>query len=396
MSVTPSPTYSSHCQRGMSLIELLVSLALGLAVLVGLSSVYVAAKQSFRFQETSGRLQEDATFALETIARDLRMAGFAGCRGVEVTTGPVYAPSLSLATAPTAITGPNPLASVETTYATVTVQPMTPYNFVRGFDNVPSAMFASGSAPTSGTTDSIFFSGGSANAVSVTGAMALPTSSLSIATDTFGWGSGTTYNLIVSDCLSSSIFAGQIAGGGTQIDHSSAMGNSADTFTGSAQYGIDALVMPIEWNFYYVATRSGASTPSLYRVFYDGNARKAAQEIVTNVESMKLHYGENLNGKDSATGLACTLSSGGATCLPTLQADTWRTTAGAVTDWSRVVAVRIGLMMVSSDSKANSDTFIAAPPLLGASYSIPSGASSSRVRKEFSTTVVLRNRVSPR
>lgn len=400
MSVTSSLTCSSHRQRGMSLIELLVSLALGLAVLVGLSSVYVAAKQSFRFQETSGRLQEDATFALETIARDLRMAGFAGCRGVEVTAGPVYAPSTSLATAPTAIDGPNPLASVESTNATVTVQPMTPYNFLRGFDGVPSAMFAVSSVPTSGTTDSVFFSGGGANALAVTGVMASPSASLTILTDTFGWRDATAnsgvYNMIVSDCSSSSVFAGKVPSAGTSIDHSAAIGNALDAFNGSPLYGIDALVMPLEWNFFYIATRTGAATPSLYRVFYDGNERKAAQEVVSNVESMKLHYGENLNGKDSVTGLACTLSSGGATCLPTLQADTWRTTAGAVTDWSRVVAVRIGLMMVSSDSKANSDTFIAAPPLLGASYSIPSGASSSRVRKEFSTTVVLRNRVSPR
>ena len=74
---------SARHQSGFTLVELLVSLALGLAVLVGLSSVYVAAKQSFRFQETSGRLQEDAVFALDMISRDLRMAGFAGCRGVD-------------------------------------------------------------------------------------------------------------------------------------------------------------------------------------------------------------------------------------------------------------------------------------------------------------------------
>jgi hypothetical protein len=60
------------------------------------------------------------------------------------------------------------------------------------------------------------------------------------------------------------------------------------------------------------------------------------------------------------------------------------------------VAVRIGLMMVSGDQSANQEVTQGALTLLGASYTIPAGASASRVRKEFSTTIVLRNRVAPR
>lgn len=390
--------------RGVTLVELLVSLALGLAVLVGLSYVYVAARQSFRFQETSGRLQEDAVFALEMISRDLRMAGFAGCRGVDMASGPIYFPTLTLSAVPTAIDGPNPLATVEPTNTSVTVQPLTPYNFVRGFDSVPSAMFATGAVPTSSNTASLFFSGGSSNSVAVTAAMATAGANLTIGADPFNWASTTTpvtnpgvYNMIVSNCVSSSLFAGKVVTGATQISHSAIYGNSGANFPSSVLYGVDALVMPLEWSFYYVATRSGATTPSLFRVFYDGNKRDGSPlEIISNVESMRLHYGENLKGKDSVTTNACTLASGGATCAPTLQADVWRTTAASVTDWSRVVGVRIGLMMVGGETNSTADLSTATPPLLGASYSLPSGASASRLRKEFSTTVVLRNRVAAR
>ena len=389
--------------RGVTLVELLVSLALGLAVLVGVSYVYVAAKQSFRFQETSGRLQEDAVFALEMISRDLRMAGFAGCRGVDMASGPIYFPTLTLAPAPTAIDGPNPLATVEPTNTSVTVQPLTPYNFVRGFDNVPSAMFASGAVPTSSNTASLFFSGGSSNSVAVTASMPTATATLTIGADPFNWASTTTpvsnpgvYNMIVSNCVSSSLFAGKVVTGATQISHDPVDGNSGNNFPSSVLYGVDSLVMPLEWSFYYVATRSGAATPSLFRVFYDGNKRDGnPQEIISNVESMRLHYGENLKGKDSANS-ACTLASGGATCTPSLQADVWRTTAASVTDWSHVVGVRVGLMMVGGETNSTSDLSTATPPLLGASYSLPSGASPNRLRKEFSTTVVLRNRVAAR
>ena len=161
-------------QHGVTLIELLISLALGLAVLVGLSAVYVAAKQSFRFQETGGRMQEDAMFALETISRELRMAGFAGCRGVEkinIASVDTYYPELGMsAGSPAGINGPNPMAVVVVPAdPEVERKPLSPVNFVRGFDNVPDAMFAT--PPTSSATNSLFLSGGSERAFSVTAAM---------------------------------------------------------------------------------------------------------------------------------------------------------------------------------------------------------------------------------
>ena len=373
-------------QRGMTLIELLVALALSMAVLIGLSSVYIAVKQSFRFQENTGRLQEDANFALETISRELRMAGFAGCSGIKKivvgTNPPVYYPGSVLASgSPNGISGANPLAQIETTALEVTQQPFTSVNFIRGFDSVPSGMFASGGAPTSSGTDSLFFAGASANSVGVSAPMTAANSAVTIAADTYGWGT-TARNMIISDCSSSSLFEGTVSVGGgvTTIAHDG-VGNSVGTFTSDHLFGTDASVMLAQWNFYYVATRTGASTPSLYRVTFNGNTRSLQEEIVSNVESMQLHYGEN------------TLDVSG---VPTLVADQWRTTAAAVTDWSRVVAVRVGLMMVSAEDNTSPDVTLTTPTLLGQTYTKPTGASANRLRKEFSTTVVLRNSVAAR
>jgi type IV pilus assembly protein PilW len=405
------PKYAMRSQVGFTLIELMVSIVLGLAVLVGLSSVYIAAKQSYRFQDTAGRLQEDAVYALDTIAKDLRMAGFAGCMGVAPisptpASAPFDFPSLGLSSAiqsfsSSVLEGPNPLAAVESTDLNVTKQPLSTHNFIRGFDSFPEAMFSSASVPDYVTSaDSLYFAGGGANVVSVTAAMTADNDNLTIGSDTYGWGADQ-YNFIVSDCTKSNLFAGSVATGGTQIDHSTAMGNSSDSFpgvSGNARYSTDAILMPVEWRFYYVATRSGASTPSLYVVAFDGSSRKDAKEVVANVESMKLHYGENTQGVDSSTSPAssCNLSGGSASCTPTLQADVWRTSASSVTDWSRVVAVRVGLMVVSAENSVTGDVALNTPTLLGATYSIPTGASTSRLRKEFSTTVVLRNRIAAR
>lgn len=394
-------------QQGVTLVELMIALILGLFVLVGLSAVFIASKQAFRFQDTAGRLQEDASFALDTMSRDLRMAGYAGCGGVDAATvGGVttyYPTSILDPVAPGGIDGPNPLATVESAMANV--QPLSPVNFLRGFDGIPSAMFTAGSAPPSGSSGSLFFSGGSSNAVSVSTAMALATSPIAIASDAYGWGSTKVYTMVVSDCTNSSLFAGKLNAAGTQIDRDlvdNVAQTPALTFPlkpnnpNNPKYGVDAIVMPLEWNFYFVDTRSGAATPSLYRVFYDGNLRQGKQELISNVESMRLNYGENLNGVDNVTNLACVIPTVPSNCVPSQQADVWRTTAATVTDWSKVVAVRIGLMMVSDDNTANRDVATAVPPLLGASYSLPAGASTTRLRKEFSTTVVLRNRVAPR
>lgn len=384
-------SFASHYARpkrhtGLTLIELLIALALGLAVLIGLSSVYVAVKQSFRFQETTGRLQEDGAFALDTIAKDLRMAGYAGCAGINKTTVAsvsTYFPGSVIATAyANTLNTANPLSQLSSATAEMTQQPLTSQNFIRGFDGIPSTMFAS-SAPTNTSTDSLFFSGGSSNAVSISSTMAFATSTLTLATDTYNWRNDTTNTFIVSNCVSSSSFIGQVSAQGTgyKVTHDTTLNNSADTFTSSTLFGTDTIVMPLEWSFYYINTRSGATTPSLYRVFFNGNSRSLPQEIVSNVESMKLHYGE---------------SNADASGVSTLQADNWRTNAAAVTDWSRVVAVRIGLMMVSSEDNTNPEVTLPTPYLLGAAYTKPSGASANRLRKEFSTTVVLRNTVAAR
>ena len=396
-------------QQGFTLIELLISMAMGLGVLVAMASVYVAAKQTFKFQETGGRMQEDANFVLESMARNLRMAGFAGCALVDAVSdgsgGTKYYPAAGLSPVPTAITSSNPLGTLFSSTPAITVQPLTPYNFLRGFDSVPSAMIVSGDDAATSSTPALYFAGGSANVVNVSAAMTVASDALTIAADPYDWRNGVAnsaiYTFIVSDCNNSSLFYGKVNTAGTSIAHTAtALGNSADNFQYSPLFtnaaGGGAVVMPLEWYFYYIGTRTGASTPSLYLVRHDGNARKQAEEIVTNVESLGIHYGENTKGKVNRGATDCDLATGGATCYPTLQPDVWRTTASAVTAWNNVMAVRIGLMMVSDDSTVAGDIVKSTPTLLGQAYTLPTGASTARLRKEFSTTVSVRNRMPPR
>jgi type IV pilus assembly protein PilW len=65
--------------RGVTLIELMVSLVLGLIIVAGVISVMIANKRSYRANEGLAQVQESARTAFELIARDIRQAGGNGC-----------------------------------------------------------------------------------------------------------------------------------------------------------------------------------------------------------------------------------------------------------------------------------------------------------------------------
>jgi len=71
--------YTRKSQQGMSVIELMISLALGLFITAGLISLFVNSKQNYRLNENMSRLQENARFAVSFISRDIRMADYRAC-----------------------------------------------------------------------------------------------------------------------------------------------------------------------------------------------------------------------------------------------------------------------------------------------------------------------------
>lgn len=68
--------YASR-QYGMTMVELMVSMALGLLLLFAIGTVYVASSQTNRTQDDFARLQESGRIALEMLGRGIRQAGYA-------------------------------------------------------------------------------------------------------------------------------------------------------------------------------------------------------------------------------------------------------------------------------------------------------------------------------
>lgn len=66
-------------QRGLSLIELMIAMMLGLMIISGVLSVFHATRQTYRSTESLSQLQESARSAFELLSRDLRQAGLIAC-----------------------------------------------------------------------------------------------------------------------------------------------------------------------------------------------------------------------------------------------------------------------------------------------------------------------------
>jgi type IV pilus assembly protein PilW len=76
----PAPRHQHRIrQRGFSMVELLVALTIGLFLSAGVLQLFLGTRQTYRFEESLARLQENGRYAIEAISRDLRMVGHIGC-----------------------------------------------------------------------------------------------------------------------------------------------------------------------------------------------------------------------------------------------------------------------------------------------------------------------------
>lgn len=364
-------------QRGLSLIELMIALLIGSILLVGVIQVFSASRTAYQLSDGLARTQENARFAVDYLQRDTRMGGHWGCVSDQ--------------------------SHLQTVGAMVNHIGVTdgPLNFavsVQGFD-------AAGTAPTQSVTIGAYAGGWSPglptwlqglnpsagsdilvlrflsnqgapiNAISGTG----PTTFTVPATR---WTALTTDGVAsprlfgVADCSYVDIFqASNVnAGAGTVQVATNASRYTAQPSGQTVLYRAESLV-------YYVAPGAGGQR-SLWRARHNGTSY-ASEELVEGVESLQLLY-----GLDRTPDLTVAPPSG---YIDVYQPASAITTAS---NWRRVGAVQIGMVMSSPDSAAatapaGDDAKVRA---LGVTFEAPA-ASDGRFRTSYETTVALRNRL---
>lgn len=63
---------------GFTLPELMIAMAVGLVLVGGVIAIFLQGRQSFRLDEQVARMQDEARYALQEVARDLRNVAFVG------------------------------------------------------------------------------------------------------------------------------------------------------------------------------------------------------------------------------------------------------------------------------------------------------------------------------
>lgn len=72
-------------QRGLTMVEIMVAVAVGLLLTAGAIQIFITSKQAYRTTEALSRVQENGRYGLHFLARDIRGASFYGCaQDVEV------------------------------------------------------------------------------------------------------------------------------------------------------------------------------------------------------------------------------------------------------------------------------------------------------------------------
>lgn len=66
-------------QTGFSLLEVMLAIALGMLLMLGLSKIYLSMKSSFYTQKNLARLQENARVASYLLTNGIEIAGYSGC-----------------------------------------------------------------------------------------------------------------------------------------------------------------------------------------------------------------------------------------------------------------------------------------------------------------------------
>ncbi len=73
----------NESQTGVTLIELMIAMVLGIIVIGGVLSVISANRQTYRTNEALSQIQESSRTAFELLARDIRQAAATGCNNTD-------------------------------------------------------------------------------------------------------------------------------------------------------------------------------------------------------------------------------------------------------------------------------------------------------------------------
>ena len=339
-SALPARYPALRRQQGVTLVELMIALAIGLLVTVAMLKVYVDASGMYRFNEGLARVQENGRFALEFIRRDARVAGFWGCNSNAKPNPGIKEASDAYIDVDRYITG------------------------TEGGDNDP---------------DSITFRSATGSGVLVTSGMSNENSRITVDPESIGSLSKDTAALI-SDCENGDLF--QITGiSGTTLEHTVAADANASPDL-SKKYLAGARVYEARQTTYCVADgigkdKDGKPIPSLRRAYGKNSVSdcETGDELLEGIENMQILYGEDTDADGDGT------------------ANRYVAFGASGLDIDRIVSVRISVLVRSINNNLTTEPSpYIYPPWANPPISTTPDEDDKHLRKIFTTTITLRNK----
>lgn len=350
------PLGTAKRQRGLTLVELMVAVTIGLIITAAVAQVYISSRTSYTLEEGMARVQENGRFAVEFLAYDLRMAGYSGCNSKlasTLTTNNVDDNGDNIADGAYTMT-PGGISAHRYTGSGTAVTDWSPA--------LPSGFFTGGEVAAG--TDVIVVKYGSPEDTTVSDNMIAVNANIQILpADQAKLDIEAGDVLMVSDCRKADIFrATSVSNSGSKktIAHSS--GNASNNL--SKLYGMDAQLMKLISRAYYIGPGTGGQ-PALFRAQIGRDAANPnREELVQGIEDMRFLYAEDTDGNR----------------VP----DVYRA-ANSVSDWNNVYGVRMGVLVRTPETTPGSD---------GNTYELagtPVTKTDNYRRHAFNTLIQLRN-----
>lgn len=359
-----------HRQRGMTLVELMVALVLGLVLTAGIIKVFAGNRVNYAFNEGLSRIQENARFSLDHIAYNTRMAGYSGCLNDVIVYNNLATPDDFRDDIESGVQGYNANGtSVGQDYAAAAVDPAPSSNVSNWTPALPAEL---NNRVIPGSDVLIIRSiGGGGNAL----VSPFNTSAQLFIADPHDFVNGEI--LVVSDCQKASIFQVTLVTGvgfGVNLVHSVGAfipGNSGPVWGLEQDYGLGAEVARLQTYAFFVGR--GANNRSAlfqYRLQRQSGTVSAfaPEELVEGIDTMQVRYGIDADA-DGAI-------------------DSW-VTADAVADWLQVLSVEVTLLgraIEEYGTEIDQATY-----QVGGMRFDP--VDDRRLRQVFSTTIGVRNRL---
>lgn len=359
--------------RGLSLVELMVAMAIGLVLIAAVGYAYLGSRSAYRQQEALARMQEGARFAFETLTHDIRMAGFSGCRAntsVSVLSGANWYGNLYS----------QPLVGFETGAAPATIA-----GSVAGGDSL-AVLRADNSTEytiTSHNPTSAQFQLAANHDLKQGEILVATDCSHSVTFQMSNVNNNNTIDTVVHNT------GAMVPGNCTKGFGESAPGSGVPLCTANGvayTFAPGSRILRMSGNIYYIGN-NGNGIPSLYRLRLNasgGNVGATAEELVEGVEDMQITY-----GVDTSNPATCADNDGSVDTY--VDANAVPATAPCATledDWKKALSVRISLLMRTENGiTSQPQPYFFTNPLAA---TVPADR---RLRKVFTTTIAVRNRL---